>query len=160
MQWFRVSAVVLMLLTLTACGAGRTLVVAPGEGDVRVSTMAIQSAKANVNVPDSVEQTFRNELSKKLYKSGGFSQGDQLTLRYRFIGFEEGSRLKRWLIGGLGNAGEASIVVQVGFYQAEKQLSQIQVEGKIGSGMYGGSVSSAVKKAANEAASYALQTYH
>ncbi|MES1956564.1 hypothetical protein SAHY_18404 [Salinisphaera hydrothermalis EPR70] len=110
-------------------------------------------------MPSSVQETFRKELADKLYAKGGFVQGNALSLRYRFIGYDAGNRFKRWLVGGLGNAGEASVAVRVSFVRDGQKLSQIQVEGKIGSGAFGGGASNAVKKAADQAASYALRHY-
>lgn len=149
-----------LLLGLTACGAGKTLVLDPShDATFRASSIRIEAESPNVDVPSEAQETFRQELSDKLYKKGGFVQGDALSLRYRFIEYDAGNRFKRWLVGGIGNAGEASIAVRVAFVRNGEELSHIQVEGKIGSGMFGGGASNAVKKAADQAASYALRHY-
>lgn len=68
--------------------------------------------------------------------------------------------MARWFTGGIGNAGEASTMVEFEFLSPEGEaLSKIQVEGRIGSGFFGGSTDSALKKAAREAAAYAANSF-
>ena len=45
------------------------------------------------------------------------------------------------------------------FYDGDKKLAYIQTEGRIGSGAFGGSLNSAVDKAAAEIAEYAATTF-
>lgn len=70
---------------------------------------------------------------------------DDLTISYRFIQFDQGNKFSRWLLGGLGNAGEGSVTIESKFFNREgKEIGKIQTEGKIGSGFLGGSFETSI----------------
>lgn len=65
------------------------------------------------------------------------------------------------MLGGIGNAGEASAIIELVFRAPDgSELAKIQTEGKIGSGIFGGSSKSTVKKAAKEAAAFAISNFY
>ena len=69
----------------------------------------------------------------------------------------EGSRFKRWMTGGIGNCGEGSSTVEVRFIdntRNAKEIGKIHAQGTIGSGMFGGSLDSAIEGIAEEIATY------
>ncbi len=147
-------------LTLAACGAGKTMVMEPGTEAVKASSVALREGASTVNCPPSVVALFRSRLEAQLYKPGGFTQGDDVSLTYQFVQYNPGDQFTRWFFGGLGNAGEGSITVQAVFAdKSGKQLSKIMSEGKIGSGAFGGSMDFAIQKAAEEIAQYTLTTF-
>ncbi|MGZ3633869.1 MAG: DUF4410 domain-containing protein [Parachlamydiaceae bacterium] len=103
----------------------------------------------------SVKGVFEKQLTRKLYKDGQIQQGPGIKLKYRFIQYNEGSRFARCMLGGIGNCGKASLLVEVVYLDCNRiELGKIQTEGKISSGLTGGSSDSAVQQAAEEVATY------
>ncbi len=158
---YKLVLVLLAALTLSACGAGSTTVVDAYDGaTVNYAAAQVESGDATVSVPDEIMADFKEAMSKEFYEKGLFTEGPGLKVKYTFIQFEGGNQFSRWFFGGIGNAGEASMTIQVDFFdENDTKLSTINVGGKIGSGFFGGSVSEAVGKAAKEAAEYAAATF-
>jgi hypothetical protein len=162
---WRKSALILLVvvtsgLTAAACGAGKTMVMEPGTEVVKAGSIMLQEGKSTVNCPPAVVALFRSKLEAQLYKPGGFTQGDELSLTYQFVQYNPGDQFTRWFFGGLGNAGEGSITVQAIYTdRAGKPVGKIMSEGKIGSGAFGGSIDFAVQKAAEEVVQYTLTTF-
>jgi hypothetical protein len=156
-------AILGMCLLLVACGTGRTLVM---EAPQRKAFSAVTLTRADdtVSVPDEYRIQFANKIRGLLFgtkdKPGPFAEGQGLTIRIKVIQFDEGSQFQRWFWGGIGNAGEGSMHVVAEFFDGDKKLAQTQVEGRIGSGFFGGSMSEAVDKAAEEIAKYAIANFH
>jgi hypothetical protein len=123
----------------------------------------LERATDSVPVPDELRAMFLEEIRKDLYgtaeEPGPFTEGDGLTIRVKVVQFEAGSQFQRWFWGGIGNQGEASMQLLTEFFEGEKKLSNIQTEGRIGSGFFGGSVKSAVQKAASEISDYATSNF-
>jgi hypothetical protein len=68
--------------------------------------------------------------------------------------------LQRWFWGGIGNSGEASVTLKVDFFDpASAQLGTIQVEGRIGSGFFGGSADDTLDKATDQIVNYAVANF-
>ncbi len=160
----RTTAVVLFALLpallLAACGTGRTIVLDPADR-TEIETYhaaAIRHAEDTVEVPEKVLDAFDTELHKAFFgEEAVFEDGeDGLRVEYRFLQFDPGNRFSRWLFGGIGNAGEATMLAEVRFLKpGGAEMARIQVEGRIGSGFFGGATDSALEKAAEEAAAYA-----
>lgn len=154
------SVLVVGLILLSGCGAGRTLVMAPPDARVQVASLEVTEGRSTVPVPDEVKKGFQDKLQELLYKDGGFRKGQDLRLSYRFIQFNPGNQFTRWFWGGIGNAGEGSLTIEVKYFDgASRELSTIQSEGKIGSGFFGGPFDLAVGKAAEEIADYTTRTF-
>lgn len=160
LQWLMVLA---GCLVLAACGTGRTLV-----KEAPTEKKAFQSAKATrspdtVTVPEEYRKLFANKIRERLYgtkqKPGPFTEGDGLTIEIKVVQFDEGSQALRYLTGGIGNSGEGSLQVQAHFLDNGKKLAEILIEGRIGSGLFGGSMGEAVDKAAEQIAKYAIDNF-
>lgn len=151
-----------LAVMLSACGAGRTMVLEsadPGAG-MRFEAAVIDRDRDTVAVPDEIAIEFAAQLRRAMFEEGLFDEGAGLTVRYRFVLFDAGNRMARWFTGGIGNAGEASAMIEIEFLSPDGEaLSKIRVEGRIGSGFFGGSTDSALKKAAQEAADYAANSF-
>lgn len=158
----RLIFIVMMGLALQACGAGSTLVLEPTSGPREAYTAAtIVHSEDTATVPEKILVEFKKSMDKEFYEEGIFQNGQGLVVNYRFVQFEAGNQFSRWFWGGIGNAGEASLTVEVVFERPDgTSLSKIHVAGKIGSGFFGGSVSEALNKAAREAAEYAAGAFH
>lgn len=97
MKWLAAGPLVAVL---TGCGAGKMLVLKPStQADFKASSVVVQVEKASVKAPSEVESKFQTSLAQELYGQNGFTQGNALILRYRFIGFQPGSQFKRWMMG-------------------------------------------------------------
>jgi hypothetical protein len=142
-------------LMLAACGVGRAMVIKPPEEQVRVVFVQAKEGVSPVPVPEDVKADFAEKLSKYLYSERGFQNGPELTISYRFIQYDPGNQFTRWFWGGLGNAGEGSLTVEAKYLDPNnKEIATINSEGRIGSGVFGGTLSQAVDKAAEKVADY------
>ena len=157
----RLLTTVSLCMFLAACGAGSTTVMDPYTGPAyNASGAALLQMGSNVEVPDEIKEEFKKSMQKEFFEKGVFEEGTALKVEYTFVQFEAGNRFSRWFWGGIGNSGEASLTVQIDFKKPDNSsLSTINVTGKIGSGFFGGSVSSALDKAAEEAATYAAANF-
>jgi hypothetical protein len=159
-NWKHSFLLILLPFFLVGCGAGKTLVMKPPATKVKVSSVDFSEEGSTVNVPEKIRRTFQEKLSKVLFKEGTFQKGSDLEIVYRFIQYDPGNQFTRWFWGGIGNAGEGTLTIEAKFFDAhDKELSVIQVEGKIGSGFFGGSFDLALEKAANEIVEYLQQHY-
>jgi hypothetical protein len=148
---------------VSACGTGRTMVMEPPEAKQAFTAVTLERAADTVTVPDEFRTRFLKDIRARLYgedgKAGPFAEGPGLVIRIKVVQFDEGNQFERWFWGGIGNAGEGSLQVLAEFYDGEKKLAQIQTEGRIGSGFFGGSMNEAVDKAAEEIADYAIANF-
>jgi hypothetical protein len=157
-------ALFVLSAVLAACGTGRTMVVQPTAEARKFDSVTLERAADTVVVPDEFRALFLKELREELYgnseKAGPFTEGPGLMVRITVVQFDQGSQFQRWFWGGIGNAGEGSLQVLAEFFDGEMKLSQIQSEGRIGSGFFGGSMNEAVTKAAEEIGKYAAANFH
>jgi hypothetical protein len=157
------TAAALACLLLAACGTGRTMVMEPVAEKVAFDAVKLERATDSVAVPDELRAMFVDKLRLDLYgtaeKAGPFKEGEGLTVRVKVVQFEAGSQFQRWFWGGIGNQGEASMQLLTEFFQGDRKLAHIQTEGRIGSGFFGGSVQSAVEKAASEVSTYTVENF-
>lgn len=158
------ATVVLFSAILAGCGAGRTLVMEPPSERRTFSGVTVVNGEDTVIVPAELRGRLTQKVQEGLYgtaeKPGNFRNEPGLQIRIRVVQFEPGSQFQRWFWGGLGNQGEGSLHVLAEFYEGDKKLAHIQTEGRIGSGAFGGSLNSAVDKAAAEIVEYADGTFH
>ena len=144
-------------IAFSACGTGRLMVTEPVviPACEAQNGVVIQRSDDTVPVPNSVKSNFEKMLSKKLFADGVVRRGRGVTLKYRFIKYNEGNQLARYLLGGLGNTGEASMMIEVCYLDSRNNsLGKIQTEGRISSGILGGSSDYALSRAAGEVADY------
>lgn len=124
--------------------------------NIPVNQVQVVRNENAVSVPEEIQRYFEKHLHKKLYADGLVRNGSQgITLNYRFVQYTEGSRLARYMLGGIGNIGESSLTIEVTFFDNQGNfIGKIISEGKISSGVFGGSSNNAIEKAAEEIASY------
>ncbi len=156
-------AALALCFILTACGTGRTMVKEAPAQKKTFSAVTLQRAEDTVVVPEEYRAQFVTKIRALLYgtqeKPGPFLESDGLTIRVKVIQFDAGSQVERWFWGGIGNAGEGSLQLLAEFYDHDTKLAEIQTEGRIGSGFFGGSMSEAVDKAAEQIAKYAIANF-
>ncbi len=141
---------------LTSCGTAKTIVYDPVVIPGHVNQVQIARGSDTVPVSENIKSIFEKQLKKNLYADGIIQSGPGgISLQYRFIQYSEGNRFARYMLGGIGNTGEASLTVEVIYFGCDgTELGKIHTEGKISSGAFGGSSDEAIKKAAEEIAHY------
>jgi len=116
--------------------------------------MKIEHGKDTASVDEEYSAYFRNQLAGHLYEEGGFSDAEGMTLRYRFIQVDEGSRFSRYMLGPI--AGKGTMAIEIVYLDpAGVEIAGVETGGEICGGIFGGSFRSALKKAAKETAEYA-----
>lgn len=153
--------ITLCLIALSGCGAGKVLVLEPVNPCQSVRTIHVQPTADTIKLDPTMAKKFEKILTAKMYAKDKFSPGNEITLKYRFLQLNEGNRFSRWFLGGIGNAGEGTLTVEACYFdKSGKQIGKIQAEGKIGSGMFGGSFENAFEKAADEIVKYTYSSFH
>jgi hypothetical protein len=139
------------------CGTAKTIVLEPvcTIQPFESATVDIHRDDNTINVPEKVQAKFEQLLAKRLYKNDLISKGKDLTLKYRFVQYNEGSRLARYMTGGIGSTGESSLTIFVDYVDSQGNvIGKIQTEGRIDSGLFGGSFEEAMEKAADDIVDY------
>jgi hypothetical protein len=145
---------------LAGCGTARTLVLEPTRVVDRFARVELVADNPTVAVPADVTQKIESVINKGLYESGAFSRGQDLKILYTFVSHNPGDRFSRWFWGGIGNAGEGSVVVLVRYIDLSgRELAKTQVEGRIGSGFFGGSLDDAITKAGEDIVKFTVTTF-
>ena len=156
-RW-RLLAVMVLVFGVSACATGTTTVLERATERQAVKTLRIVAAENTVDVPPDVTAHFQSRLREYLITDGKYGAGDDLTLRYRFIQVDEGSRSLRWIIGF--GAGKGELTVEVVYLDASgNEVSKINVGGELSVGFFGGDFDEAVSNAAREAAEYTIANF-
>ena len=100
---------------------------------------------------------FTTMLEQQIYLRAKFSKGSDITLEYRFLELDPGSRYGRWFGSSLLNLGEGRLKVEVVFIdnRSHKIIGKIHTEENMKAGVYGGSFEDVLKHAAIDIAKYA-----
>ena len=158
MQKFLFSGVA--ALALSACASSVLTVEQPYAGQQRFSTATLEYDKSSVPVDDDNLSYTRNKLDDALFGGASpiFQRGDGLKIRYRYVGFNEGSRFGRYLAPGI--AGGSKIVLETDFVGPDGTvLATVRGEGEVRGGFFGGSNKSGIDKAVKEIADYAASNF-
>lgn len=153
--------IIALILVLAGCAGGATTVVSPVKNTPRVTskTLSIELADDGIQVPPAVREGFEKRLNEYLFSGNSkFSRGKDLTLRYRFTHFDEGDRALRYVVGF--GAGKGVMTAEVTFFDVGgSKVAQINVDGEITMGFFGGDFDIAVTQAAREVADYTLKEF-
>ena len=161
MKFSKAIAVVLLAFAVTACASGATTVLVPPTSSPGASykTLKIESGTDTVEIPADARAHFEKRLNEYLLDGKTkFSPGNDLTLRYRFIQFDEGSRALRYIIGF--GAGKGKMTAEIVFVDSQGTVvAKINVEGEISMGFFGGDFDMAISQAARQVADYTLKSF-
>ena len=145
-------------LAVAACASATTTVLEPSESSIKTASMAIAHGEDTVSVDSEYGAYFQTKLGEELYKEGAFTNGDEMTLQYRFIQLDQGSRAKRYMLGPI--AGKGTMTIEIIYLDSEgTEVAKIHTGGEVSGGFFGGSFKSALDKAAQEAAEYAVSNF-
>ena len=146
------------MLAVVGCASATTKVLVPAAGVTKSASLQIEHGTDTVSVEEEFISYFRNQLAENLYAAGGFADAAGMTLRYRFIQVDEGSRFSRYMLGPI--AGKGTMAIEIVYLDsAGAEISRVETGGEISGGLFGGSFKSALKKAAKETAEYARANY-
>lgn len=143
-------------LSVSACGAGHTIVLEPNTSAAKAQTVAVSYSGSNVKLPDGAVEKMQRYIEDRFFKNEApkFRPGNDLTIKWSFMGYEEGNQFVRWAIGF--GAGEAMMVVRADYFDSSgKKLASIQAHGTVSMGLFGGSHDDALKNVADQIARYA-----
>ena len=144
-------------LSLSACASSVLTVEKPMAQRFTTPTATlVLDQGAGVSI-DEDNRTYTEAKMRDAFFGGDspiFTKGDGMTVRYRYVGFNEGSRAGRYLTMGL--AGSSKIVLEADFVAPNGTvISTVRGEGEVRGGMLGGSNKSGIDKAVEEIADYA-----
>lgn len=149
-----------LIALLSGCtGSGTTIALDAPTQTRLAKTYSLVEGKSIVQRDETIKKQFEYEVSEKFAESG-MMPGNDLIIEYRFIQFDEGNRFVRYLVGGLTNAGEGAMTIEIVFKNKNKEvLNKIQVGGRITAGLFGGSFDYAVEEAANQVVKYTVTNF-
>jgi hypothetical protein len=144
---------------LSACASSNNIVLAANTTNYQSSNVALVYDNATVKVEDQKVALLSKYLEEALFdKDAVFAKGEGLTIKYGFIGYNEGSQAMRYLAGPI--AGGAKMVVVAEFLDPTgKSLAKIHSEGTVSGGFFGGDSDSAIKGAAKKIAAFAEENF-
>jgi hypothetical protein len=151
----------LMALSLAACQHSALMVEAPNQSSYRASAATLHYDGSNVTVDDENIAYTQRKMEEAFF--GGdqplFTRGQGITANYRYIAFDEGSQVARYLLGPI--AGGSTILLEVDFVGPDGTvLSTVRGEGRVSGGFVGGSNKSGIDGAIDEIAEYAAAQFH
>ena len=145
----------------SACANSSLLVEEPNSSSYRTSTANIEYDKSSVAV-DADNVAYTQQKMEEAFFGGDqplFDKGQGLSVKYRYVAFDEGSRAARYLLGPI--AGGSKIVLEVDFVNPDGTvLSTVRGEGTVAGGFFGGSNKTGIDKAIDEIADYAAAEFH
>ncbi len=150
----------MVVITLSACGTSTSIVKQSAPDRQTLQGLSLTEIEPAIAVPEDMRQVMREQLEHALYEDKHFAQGSELTVRYRFVGYNGGNRLKRWLAEGVGHWGEGSIVVITEFVDNKGVvIATLESLGRIDSGIFGGGIKSVAARVAEDIADYASHQF-
>ena len=143
-------------LSLSACASGALTVEQPNRSAFKTNAAQVVYDDSLVGVENEDVAYTQRKMEEAFFggKSPIFDRGAGLTVRFRYIGFDEGSRVGRYMTMGL--MGGSDIVLETEFVGPDGQvLSRVRGNGNVRGGFLGGSSRSGIDKAVDEIADYA-----
>jgi hypothetical protein len=156
----RYFSLVLSIGLLSGCAGSAVETHAASRGARATSIQAVEdNDTAEVAAaPPKIANRFQSLLDEALYEENHFRRGPDLTIKWRLIGYHEGSRALRYMVGF--GAGQGKISVQARFIdQRGKEVGAVKGQGSITMGAFGGSYETALSKCADAIGDYAAKTF-
>ncbi|MEM7701520.1 MAG: hypothetical protein AAF251_06240 [Pseudomonadota bacterium] len=149
-----------LAFAVSGCASSALLVEKPNSSSYRTSTAMVSYDGSNVPVDDDNVSYTQERMEKEFF--GGdtplFTEGEGITVKYRYIGFDEGSQAARYLLGPI--AGGSKILLEADFIGPDgKLLSQVRGEGSVSGGFFGGSNKTGIDQAVEKIAEYAAANF-
>lgn len=160
---FVISTSITATLLLSGCSSSNTQVLGNAtiqKGVVqKYDSFVIEESIIANNVPQEKRTYFQNKLGT-MFKDGGFKDGNGIKVTYSFMAYNEGSQFSRYMLGGLGG-GKGKLMVKTSFYDVKTGalLNEIQSEGEVSGGFFGGSFDGTLNAVAEEIYNFAKSNY-
>ncbi|MCK0127537.1 hypothetical protein [Erythrobacter sp. F6033] len=150
-----------LAISVTACANNSLMVETPNASEFRTQYAKIEGGKSTVSVDAENEAYTLRKLNDAFF--GGstplFNEGEGIIVRHRYVTFDEGSQVGRYLGGGLFGGG-SKVVLEVTFSnQAGEELSVVRSEASVNGGFFGGSNKSGIDAAVKNIAEYAAAEF-
>jgi hypothetical protein len=156
----RLAALALLALPLGACTSSNLIVEQAARAPVSVQSVNLVYGDSTVNVTDDAA-AYLNERMRNAFHGGdapAFAQGNDMTVRYRFVSYETGSRVVRYLLPGI--AGGSTMIVEAEFVSPSGEvIARVRGQGNVGGGIVGGSHNSAIDSAVNQIREFAVANF-
>ncbi len=83
-----------MAISLAACANSALTVEEPNRSSYKTQMLTVEAGENSVGVDDGAVAYTRRRLEEELFKNedAAFAQGDGMTVRFRYVGFNKGSR--------------------------------------------------------------------
>jgi len=152
--------VLVAALAMGGCSSSALMVERPPVATTRVTTAALQYDTPTIAVEEGAQQHLQRRMQEAFLtgENAVFQPGNDLTIRYRFVGHNEGSRVGRYLTMGLAGGSKTYIVADF-LNSAGEMVGQVRAEGSVGVGIAGGSAKSGIDGAVKKIAAYAQATF-
>jgi hypothetical protein len=149
----------IFLTIISACSpTGRLVVNEVSENTVHVKTINFVQLKPTIDVDPKLLAVVQDEVEGHVLEDEVFSRGNELTLSYRIVQYEPGSRAARYF--SVGQAGEGSITIDATFTDDQGAvLAKVQATGEIRSGTFGGGSNNSIENAADVIGKYARKHF-
>lgn len=156
-------AIVLALtcaVMLPACSSSGLSVENQPSAAYRASTASLQYLPPAVSVEEASQAYLREKMNAELVSGPDavFGSGSDITIRYQFVGHNEGSRVGRWLTAGIAGGSKTYVVAEF-LNSAGTVIGKVRAEGTVGGGFAGGSAKSGIDGAVKQIAKYARETF-
>jgi hypothetical protein len=161
MRHLRIALLLAAAVPLAACASSHLIVEQPSHATIHASAVTLVYDETSTGVPAASAAYVQQKMNEAFY--GGtpvvFSHGQDLTVRYHFVGYDRGSRLGRYMLGPLG-VGEAQMVLEAQFVDPSGTVVAIvRGESAVRGGFFGGSANTAIDKAVREIRTYAIEHF-
>jgi hypothetical protein len=161
MKRIKIALLLFVAMPLTACASSHLIVEQPSRGTARANALTLSYDETVTGVPQSASAYVQRKMEEAFF--GGpqsyFTRGQEMTVRYHFVGFDRGSRLGRYMLGPLG-VGEAQMVLEAQFVAPDGTvLAVVRGQSDVRGGFFGGSANTAIDKAVREIRDYAVQHF-
>lgn len=146
---------------LSACASSSLTVETPAVAGFRTDTANVERDPQMAASVDAENLAYTQRQLEEAFFGGKdplFDRGSGMTVRYRYVGFDEGSRVGRYLTGGL--MGASKVVLETEFIAPDGSvLGTVRGEGEVRAGFAGGSNKSGIDKAVKRVAEYAAANF-
>ena len=156
----RLAALLLLAMPIAACSSSNLIVEQAARNPIRAQAVNLVYDNSTVNVSDDAVTYLRDRMENAFHggDAPAFARGQDVTIRYRFVSFERGSRIARYMLPGI--AGGATMIVEAEFVSPSGEvLSRVRGQGNVGGGLVGGSHNSAIDSAVNQIREYAVANF-
>jgi hypothetical protein len=161
MKSFKLALLLFVAMPLTACASSHLIVEQPSHSTLRANAVTLAYDETVTGVPQAASAYVQHKMEEAFFGApqAYFTQGQEMTVRYHFVGFDQGSRFGRYMLGALG-VGEAQMVLEAQFVAPDGTvLAVVRGESEVRGGFFGGSSNTAIDKAVREIRDYAVQHF-